>query len=94
MTKFKRFFFLSKENVVVRGGSEYYSAAYQLPVKHCACMLVRGEAEKPGQHLHRFTVLALVRARMADALHNFLLSPSIFLIFLFLSLRLPEHSYI
>jgi len=57
--------------MVVRSGSEYYSVAYQLPVKHCDCMLVRGEAEKPGQRLHRFRVLALGRARMADALHDY-----------------------
>ena len=62
--------------MVVRSGREYYSVAYQLPVKHCDCMLVRGEAEKPGQRLHRFRVLALGRARMADALHDFFLKGS------------------
>ena len=38
---------------VVGLGRTTSAARYELPVKHYTCMLVRREAEKPGEHLHR-----------------------------------------
>lgn len=56
----------------LRTGCGSAEARYELPVKHYTCMLVRREAEKPGEHLHRFFVLALVHAcSIADAAHIF-----------------------